>query len=130
MSINLRVSKFIALFSFLLISGLQENGVPTFALLLIYFYQFFNDLFSSVAYRIFWEGLTIIPVFGLLILFLISKNYKILLGCFVVLFTFIVYSTGLIENYHRINAVFLIPLVLFLFSSVYAITLAIKNNLA
>jgi len=125
MSINLRVSKLIAIISFLLISGIQENGVPIFALLLIYLYQFLNDLFSGVS-PIFWEGLIIIPVLSLLILFLISKNYRILLGCFVVLFAFLVYFTGLVGNYHRINAVFVIPLLLFLLSSVYAIILTKK----
>jgi len=77
---------------------------------------------------IFWEGLIIIPVLSLLILFLISRNYRIMLGCFVVLFAFLVYITGLVSNYQRINAAFVIPLFLFLASSVYAITLAKKSN--
>ena len=121
MSINLKVVRFIAMFSFLLIFGLQENGVPTIALLLIYFYQFLHDLFSSIAFRIFWEGLIIIPVFFLLILFLISRNYKVLLGCFVVLLVFLVYLTGLVNNYNSMNIAFLLPLILFLISSVYVI---------
>jgi len=121
MSINLKVVRFIAMFSFLLIFGLQENGVPTIALLLIYFYQFLHDLFSSIAFRIFWEGLIIIPVFFLLILFLISRNYKVLLGCFVVLLVFLVYLTGLVNNYNSMNIAFLLPLTLFLISSVYVI---------
>jgi hypothetical protein len=123
MSINLKVARFIAMFSFLLIFGLQENGVPTIALLLIYFYQFLHDLFSSMTFRIFWEGLMIIPVFFLLILFLISRNYKVLLGCFVVLLVFLVYLTALVNNYHDINIAFLLPSTLFLISSVYVITM-------
>ncbi|MNK54327.1 hypothetical protein D3C87_733090 [compost metagenome] len=128
MSINLKVARFIAMFSFLLIFGVQENGIPTIALLLIYFYQFLHDLFSSMAFRIFWEGLTIIPVFVLLFLFLISKNYKVLLGCFVVLFVYQVYVTGLMNNYHRINIAFLLPLALFLIASVYVITIVKKQK--
>lgn len=126
MSINLKVTRFIAMFSFLLISGVQENGIPIIALLLIYFYQFLHDLFSSMAFRIFWEGLIIIPLFVLLFLFLISRNYKVLLGCFVVLLVFLVYITGLVNNYRDINIAFLIPLTLFLISSVYVITVVKK----
>jgi len=129
MSINLKVARFIAMFSFLLIFGLQENGVPTIALLLIYFYQFLHDLFSSMTFRIFWEGLSIIPVFFLLILFLISRNYKVLLGCFVVLLVFLVYLTGLRINYQNIHIAFLLPLIVFLISSVYVITMVKNNNL-
>ena len=125
MSINLRVAKVIAVLTFLLISGVQENGVPNFALLLIYFYQFLTDISSSVS-KIFWEGFVIIPVVVLLILFLKSKNYKVLLCSFIILLTFLVYVTGLIDNYHRINTAFAIPSVVFLISSVYAIILAKK----
>lgn len=126
MSINLRVAKFIAVLSFLLISGVQENGVPNFALLLIYFYQFLSDLSNSV-HPIFWEGLLTIPELGLLILILVNRNYKVLLSSFVVLLAFLVYTTGLVHNYHRINTVFVIPSVLFLISSIYAIALAKKQ---
>ncbi len=125
MSINLRVAKFIAVLSFLLISGVQENGVPNFALILIYFYQFLSDLSNSV-HPIFWEGLLTIPVLGLLILILVNRNYKVLLSCFVVLLAFLVYTTGLLHNYHRINTAFVIPLVLYIISSVYVIALARK----
>ncbi len=126
MSINLKVIRFIAMFSFLLIFGLQENGVPTIALLLIYFYQFLHELFSSVRFGIFWEGLSIIPVFFLLFLFLISRNYKVLLGCFVVLLVYQFYVTGLRINYQNIHSAFLIPLTVFLISSVYVITMVKK----
>lgn len=127
MSINLRVTKIIAVLSFLLISGVQENGVPNLALLLIYFYQFLSGLSSNVS-SIFWEGLVIIPVLGLLILFVVSRNYSVLLSCFVVLLAFAVYITGLMNNYHRINIAFIIPLVLFLTSSIYAIAVAKKTT--
>jgi hypothetical protein len=128
MPINLKVARFIAMFSFLIIFGLQENGIPTIALLLIYFYQFLHDLFSSMAFRIFWEGLSIIPIFFVLILFLISRNYKVLLGCFVVLLIYQVYVSGLMNNYHRINIAFLLPLTLFLIASVYVITIVKKQK--
>lgn len=127
MSINLKVIRFIAMFSFLLIFGLQENGIPTIALLLIFFYQFLHDVFSSTSFGIFWEGLSIIPVFVLLFLFLISRNYKVLLCCFVVLLVYQVYATGLINNYNRINIAFLFPFTLFVISSIYVITMVKKQ---
>lgn len=126
MSINLRVVKFIAVLSFLLISGVQENGVPNFALLLIYFYQFLYDLFNNTS-SILWQGLIAIPTSGLLVLFLRSRNYKILLSCFVILFFIMFYITGILYNYHRINTAFVIPLVLFIIASVYTIALARKT---
>ncbi|KAF2081742.1 hypothetical protein [Flavobacterium sharifuzzamanii] len=128
MSINLKVARFIAMISFLLIFGVQENGVPTIALLLIYFYQFLNDLFSSMAFGIFWEGLSIIPVFFLLILFLISRNYKVLLGCFVLLLVYQVYVTGLVNNYQNIHSAFLLPLTVFVISSIYVIAIVKKQK--
>lgn len=129
MSINLKVARFIAMFSFLLIFGVQENGIPTIALLLIYFYQFLHDLFSSMAFRIFWEGLTIIPVFVLLFLFLISKNYKVLLGCFVVLLVYQVYVSGLLmNNCQNIHTAFLLPLTAFVISSIYVIAIVKKQK--
>ncbi len=125
MSINLKVIKFIAVLSFLLTYGAQENGVPNFILLIIYFYQFLYDLFNNTS-SILWQGLIAIPTFGLLVLFLRSRNYKILLSCFVILLFIIFYITGLLYNYHRINDAFTIPLIIFLISSVYAIILAKK----
>ena len=127
MSINLKVIRFIAMFSFLLIFGLQENGFPTIVLLLFYFYQFMHGLFSSIRFGIFWEGLSIIPVFVLLFLFLISRNYKVLLCCFVVLLAYQVYATGLVNNYENIHIAFLLPLTVFLISSVYVIIMVKKQ---
>ncbi len=128
MSINLKVTRFIAMFSFLLIFGLQENGVPTIALLLIYFYQFWHDVFSSIAFRIFWEGLSIIPVFFVLFLFLISRNYKVLLGCFIVLLVYQFYVAGLRINYQNMHSAFLLPLTVFVISSVYVIVMVKKQK--
>ncbi|EJG03107.1 hypothetical protein FF52_02905 [Flavobacterium sp. F52] len=125
MSINLRVAKLIAVLSLLLTSGVQENGVPNFILLIIYFCQFLYDLFNNTS-SILWQGLIAIPTSGLLILFLRSRNYKILLSCFLILLFIMLYITGLLYNYHRINETFTIPLAIFLISSVYAIILAKK----
>lgn len=127
MFINLRVAKFIAVLSFLLTYGVQENGVPNFILLIIYFYQFLYDLFNNTS-SILWQGLIAIPTFGLLVLFLRSRNYKILLSCFVILLFIIFYITGLVYNYKRINDAFTIPAILFLISSIYAIILVKKSS--
>lgn len=127
MSINLRFAKFIAILSFLLAYGVQENGVPNFILLTIFFLQFLNDLFSNTS-SIFWEGLIAIPTSGLLVLFLRSRNYKILLSCFVIVLFILINITGLLYNYHRINFTFTIPVAFFFVSSVYAIILAKKER--
>jgi hypothetical protein len=126
MSLNIPLLKFISILSFLLINGVQENGVPNFAILLIYLFQFFSDVFSNTA-AIFWEGLITIPIFGLLILFLRSKNYKDLLSCFLSLLVVLVYITGVLNNYHRIGLTFIIPLLIFLISSIYVILLVKKR---
>lgn len=126
MSINIRFTKIIAVLSFLLISGVQQNGVPNFAMLLIYLFQFFNDIFSDTT-AIFWEGLITIPILSLLFLFLISNNYRVLLIYFLILSAILIYITGLIKNYYRINLAFLIPSVVFIISSIYAILTA-KNK--
>ncbi|XDZ53905.1 hypothetical protein FlaCF_0953 [Flavobacterium tructae] len=129
MSIDIRSTKLIAVLSFLLISGVQQNGVPNFALLLIYLFQFLNDVFSSIS-KVFWEGLIAIPIFSLLILFLISKNYRVLLICFFMLFVALTYITGIIGNLHRIGFTFVIPTLIFLVSSIYVIvSLKRRNNL-
>ncbi len=126
MPINLKVVKFIVVLSFLLTYGVQENGVPNFILLIIYFCQFLYDLFNNTS-SILWQGLIAIPTSGLLVLFLRSRNYKILLSCFIILLFIMFYISGLLYNYHRINGAFTIPAILFLISSIYAIVL-VKND--
>ncbi|WP_281632101.1 hypothetical protein [Flavobacterium luteolum] len=124
---NLKVLKLIAIISFLVTFGVQENGVPNFILLIIYFCQFLYDLFNNTT-SILWQGLITIPTSGLLVLFLRSKNYKILLGSFIILLLILVFITGLIYNYHRINIAFLLPLTVFVISSVYLITIVKKQK--
>ncbi len=128
MSLNISFLKFISILSFLLINGVQENGVPNFAILLIYLFQFFSDVFNNTS-TIFWEGLITIPIFGLLILFLRSKNYRVLLICFLSLLIVLVYITGVLSNYYRIDLTFSIPLLIFLISSIYVILLAKKISM-
>jgi hypothetical protein len=126
MSLTIRILKFISIISFLIIPGLHENGVPNFALLAIYLFQFFNDVFGS-SVKIFWEGLTAIPIFVFLIIFFISKRYKILLFSFIVLFTALVYLSGVADNYNRINFWFIALSALFIISSLY-VAILIKNK--
>ena len=126
MSLNISFLKFISILSFLLINGVQENGVPNFAFLLIYLFQFFSDVFSNAS-TIFWEGLITIPIFGLLIQFLRSKNYRVLFICFFSLLVVLVYITGVLNNYQRIDLTFIIPLFIFFISSIYLILLTKKR---
>jgi hypothetical protein len=127
MSINIKILKFITVLSFLLINGVQEHGVPNFALLLIYLYQFFNDIFTGAS-TIFWGGLITIPIYALLILFFISESYRILLMIFFLLFVILIYITGIPNNYHRINLAFIIPTALFIISAIVSIVLEKRKS--
>jgi hypothetical protein len=102
MSLAMKVYKIISIISFLLIMGLHENGVPNFALLAIYLYQFVYDIFNNSSI-IFWEGLITIPILATLVVFFKIKDFKILVFCFLGLIISLIYTTGLINNYTRIN---------------------------
>jgi hypothetical protein len=120
MSITITTAKIISIISFLMIPGLHENGVPNLALLAIYLYQFLNDLLGK-SYRIFWEGIIVIPILVALIVFLLNKNFKILLICFVILLASLIYTTGILNNFFRIDFWFVFIFLVFLTSSIFVL---------
>jgi hypothetical protein len=126
MSLDIKNYKITSTITFLIIMGLHENGVPNFALLAIYSYQFIHDIFNN-SFSIFWEGLIVIPILAALVIFCKSKSYKILLFCFIGLLISLIYTTGLTNNYTRINFWFMFTFVTFIIASIGAILLAQKN---
>ncbi|RUT68351.1 hypothetical protein D0817_21745 [Flavobacterium cupreum] len=122
MSVAIRISKITAVISFLIIPGLHENGLPNVALLGIYFFQFFNDIIGT-SEEIFWEGFLAVPVFTFLIIFLLSRKFKTLLITFLILLAVLIYITGIINNYQRINMGFIALLSIYILSSMYVLKL-------
>lgn len=127
MSVAIRISKITAVISFLIIPGLHQNGVPNIALLSIYFLQFFNDIIGPST-KIFWEGILAVPVFALLILFLLSRKFKTLLITFLILLAVLIYITGIINNYQRINIGFIALLAIYMLSSIYVLKTVYKKG--
>ncbi|MDX6183901.1 hypothetical protein SGQ44_16445 [Flavobacterium sp. Fl-77] len=126
MSLTIKILKIIAIISFLMLPGLHENGVPHFGFLLFCLLQFITDLFSNST-SIFWQGFLVVPILVTLAIFFISKNYKILFFCFLILLISSMFTTGLIANYERINFLFLFVFLIFILSSIGVIALVKKR---
>ena len=107
-----------------MLSGLSENGIPFFAFLLYCLWVFIMGILGN-SDPIFWEGLLVLPILATLIVFLISKSYKILLFCFLILL--ITQIPSLITNYKRIDFLFLFLFSTFIISSVGVIKLNQKK---
>jgi hypothetical protein len=127
MSLTTKILKIIAIISFLMIPGLDENGIPNFAFMLLCLFQFVHDIFNNSTV-IFWEGLIVIPILAAIVIFAISSSYKILLFCFLGLLIPLTYATGLITNYARINFWFIFTFATFIIASIAVILLAQKEN--
>ena len=124
MPLTIKILKIVAIISLLMLPGLSENGIPYFAFLLYCLRQFITDLFGNLDY-IFWQGLFVVPILAILVVFFISKNYKILLFCFLGLL--ITQIPSLITNYKRIDFLFLFLFSTFIISSVGVIKLNQKK---
>ena len=127
MSLTIKILKILAIIAFLILPGLHENGVPHFGFLLFCLLQFITDLFSNST-SIFWQGFLVVPILGTIAIFFISKNYKILLFCFLGLLISSMFTTGLIANYKRIDFLFLFTFATFIIASIVVILLAQKEN--
>ena len=123
MSITIKILKIISILSFLLIPGLDQNGIPNFALLTFYIFQFFNDLFNNSSANIFWDGLITIPIVVGLFVFYKWSNYKILFFCFIGLLISLTYVVGLFINYTRINFWFVFMYTTYVASSITVVLL-------
>ena len=128
MSLTVRILKVISIVSYLGIPSLNENGFPFFAVLLIFLFQFLNDVFTNPI-DIFWEGLITIPIIAAIIVFLRNKRYKILLCSFTFLFIALLYITDVTSNsnHHRIDFWFIAISILFIISSL-AVVILTKNK--
>ncbi|QLC66137.1 hypothetical protein LPB248_07545 [Flavobacterium sp. LPB0248] len=126
MSLTIKILKTGAIISFLWLPGLDENGFPHFAFLLFCLRQFITSL-SGNSDSIFWEGFLVLPILATLIVFLISKSYKILSFCFLILLISSMFTTGLIANYKRIDYLYLFIYLTFIISSICVIVLMKKK---
>ena len=125
-SFNMKVTKFLLIISFFLISGLDQKGIPIFFLLVIYFYEFIHNFFDFSHPNIFWEGgLLPILVIVTILKLILCKAYKdkyILLLCIITLLFFTLYLSGIFfhDNIKRVISMeFLIPFLIFISSSIY-----------
>lgn len=108
-----------------MLPGLSENGIPFFAFLFYCLRLFITDLFCS-SDSIFWQGLFVIPILATLVVFFISKNYKILLFCFLGLL--ITQIPSLITYYKSIDFLFLFLFLTFIISSIGVIVVIKKEQ--
>ena len=129
---NMKTLKIISIISFLLLDGIQEHGTINFALILMYLFSFLHDIIHLPKIGIFWEGAISIPIIALLITLYASKNHQktIILTCFILLYTTIPITTGLLNNvnYKRITFLGIIPLFIFIITSLFLIFLSFKNE--
>ncbi|WP_146063263.1 hypothetical protein [Halpernia humi] len=130
--IPIKILKIIAIVSFLIINGIQENGTINFGLILMYFFAFFHDITHFPSFGIFWEGVITIPIIGTLITFSLCRKYKdryLLLFCFIALLAIIPLLTGILDphNYKRISLDFIIPTSIFIISSIILIVLNFRK---
>ncbi|MNQ03691.1 hypothetical protein D3C85_163960 [compost metagenome] len=121
----IKILKIVAIISLLMLPGLSENGIPFFAFLLYCLWVFIMGILGN-SDPIFWEGLLVLPILTTLIVFLISKSYKILLFCFLILL--ITQIPSLITNYKRIDFLFLFLFLTFIISSISVIALLKKKQ--
>lgn len=127
----------ISIISYLLIGGIQQNGLPNFGVILLFDYQFFHDIFMYPFTQnpIFWEGIIAILVLVCLIGIRISKKHRDrypLILYFIILIIAGLFFTGINNsvNLHRIsNLEFIIPSIIFLISTIALIILIFFNRI-
>lgn len=119
----MKTLKIVSFISFLLISGLQEVGLPIFISIV---YIIVNLIINSNNSNLdFWlGGLLGISIIGTLIIYLICRKGKdrlLSLFCFIALLLAALFLTGATDptNYKRISLGFFIPLLIFIISSVW-----------
>jgi hypothetical protein len=128
----MNIIKFISFVSFLFIGGLGQHGIPNVGLILLVLYQFVHDIFH-LQNEILWEGLIMIPLIGTLLVLLLCEEYKdryLLICCFIALLVTTIFLTGVFnsDNYSmKLPNSFIIPLSVFLISSVVSIILIFRK---
>ena len=115
------VLKIAIIISFLLLTPLNQHGVPLFVVFIFGIYQFFADLSSG---KFLGEAFLLIPILGTLVVAMICKYYKqryLLLFCMFVLFLFLGNALGFSfdkEYFHLGYLWFIVPLTIFISSSI------------
>ncbi|WP_157255308.1 hypothetical protein [Pedobacter sp. Leaf216] len=130
----MRYLKILSIISFLLINGLGEHGIPTFAGIGLCMYQFVSDLLNYIHYKnieISWSlGLVGISTIASILIILLSRRYKNrypLLVSFIILCCTGVYMCGVLRHYDKIQPWFIYPFLVFVISSVILIIKNFKN---
>lgn len=122
----MKTLKIISVVSFLLIEGIQLHGTMNFALLFLYLVDFIQS-FTYNNLGISWEtGTFAIFTIGTVIIYLLCREAKdrfLLLFCFIALLVSVLFLTGAFDqnNYVRISFGFVIPLLIFIISSLIVI---------
>lgn len=115
----MKIYKLASIIFFLGINGLQEHGVPNFALIIVYVLQFFMDLISNG--QLFYWGILHILTVPLLICYYINNKYSISAACFLLLTLGIVYFTGLPENPDKLDSTYILMFSGFIITSILGI---------
>lgn len=133
-----RIIKVIAIISFFLICSIDQKGFPIITTLLIYTFVSFQELFYLGSFHnILWEGVVLLPlIIGTTIIFFNCETYRdryILSVCTIALSFSIIILTGLLNsnNYFKnplLNLYFIIPLIVFLISSIFSIYLLFRKG--
>lgn len=132
----IKILKVISAISFLLICSPDKEELPVFIYLLLFLYQFINDIvsLSFSKHDIFWQGLTVIPVIGTIIIYLRCIKYKdryLILFCFIALMSILIVSilaSPVLNCQKLLQISFCIPLVIFIGSSVLSLLLIFRDK--
>ncbi|GEM_PF-5097220 len=114
----MKIYKLASILFFLGITGLQEHGVPNFALIIVYVLQFFIDLINNG--QLFYWGILHILTVPLLIWYYVNNTYWISVACALVLTMGIIYFTGLPENPDKVDSTYVFMFSGFVITSVLA----------
>jgi predicted MFS family arabinose efflux permease len=123
--------KTLSIISFLLINGLGEHGIPTFAGIGLCVYQFLSDILEFIHNNdkeISWLlGLIGISAIIFISIILLSKQYKdryLLVLSFAALLSIQIYMSGVLRYYNKVEPWFIFPLLAFIITTIIII---VKN---
>lgn len=127
----MKTLKIISILSFLFIVGLQQNGYPILFMLVLFAYQFINDLFSFQFLADSWKMGISLPIIGVIIFYrsLSNKSFYVNLSCFILFIFAAIYFTGIweLQNWRRFSLWFFIPSLIFFVSSILVLVKSYKK---
>ncbi len=115
----MKIYKLASIIFFLGINGLQEHGVPNFALIIVYILQFFIDLINNG--QLFYWGILHILTVPLLMYYYVNNKYRISAACALVLTLEMIYFTGLPANPDKVEGTYVFMFSGFVITSVLSI---------